>query len=59
MMENIRTDEEMQENIIWLVNAMVEQGENVTEVCVNNHVVALIVNQLSKDKRERVSSLYF
>ncbi len=44
----------MQENIIWLVNAMVEQGKNVVELCVNNNVVALIANQLTPDKQERV-----
>jgi hypothetical protein len=27
MIDNIKTDEEMQESIIWLVNSMVEQGE--------------------------------
>jgi hypothetical protein len=54
LMEHIRTDEEMQENIIWLVNAMVEQGENVVDVCIENQVVALITNQLTPDKLERV-----
>jgi hypothetical protein len=54
LMEHIRTDEEMQENIIWLVNAMVEQGENVVDVCIENQVVALISNQLTPDKQERV-----
>jgi hypothetical protein len=54
-MEHIRTDEEMLENIIWLVNAMVEQGENVVDVCVENQVVALISNQLTPDKQERVT----
>ena len=36
MMEHIRTDELMQENIIWLVNSMFEQGENVIEVIIEN-----------------------
>jgi hypothetical protein len=53
-MDHIRTDEEMQENIIWLVNAMVEQGENVVDVCIENQVVALISNQLTPDKQESV-----
>jgi hypothetical protein len=45
MMENLRTtDELMQENIIWFINAMVEQGDRVIEVIVDNYVVALIVS---------------
>lgn len=59
LMDHIRTDEEMQENIIWLVNAMVEQGENVVDVCIENQVVALISNQLTPDKQERVITHFY
>lgn len=44
MIDHIKTDEEMQENIIWLVNSMVEQGEsqNVIKICLESKVVGII-----------------
>ena len=46
MIDHIKTDEEMQENIIWLVNSIVEQGnsQNVIQVCIENKVVGIIAD---------------
>jgi len=44
LIEMNKADEDVQENIIWLVNSMIDQGEtqNVIEVCLTNHIVHIV-----------------
>ena len=44
----------MQENIMWLINAMVEQSETqaVIGICVQNNVLQIIADQISAEKKE-------
>ncbi len=44
----------MQENIMWLINAMVEQTETqaVIAICVQNNVLRIIADQISSEKKE-------
>lgn len=46
LIETNKGDEEMQENIMWLVNSMVDQAEtnSVVKVCLDNNVVQIIAD---------------
>ena len=56
LIETHKGDEEMQENIMWLVNAMVEQTETqgVISMCAKNNVIQIIADQISADRQETV-----
>ena len=48
----------MQENIIWLVNSMVDLGDqDVINICSQNNIVFIIAEQISADKKEHVRGL--
>lgn len=49
----------MQESVMWLVNAMIEQTDspNVIAMCASNNIVQIIADQISMEKKEPVSSL--
>jgi hypothetical protein len=47
-------EEEIQENIMWLINQMVDQAEttSVVKVCLESRVVQIIADHISSDKKE-------